>query len=190
MGDDRHLAYNILSWYEIRNKLENTILSQLVSTVTGRGVFYYISIFSIFIVLTFSAQTSFVGFPRVCRLLADNNYLPYFFANKSPRLVFSHGIIILSILAGLILITFDGMTNKLIPLFAVGAFTAFAFSQWGMVSHWIHKDHDLLSIKMVCSITGVITTSIALVVILVSKFIYGAWMDCNYSRACADFHVL
>ncbi len=75
-----------------------TILSQLVAATTGKGVFYYLSIISIFIILTNSAQTSFIGFPRVCRLLAEDNFLPYFFAERGRRLVFSIGIIVLALM--------------------------------------------------------------------------------------------
>ena len=93
-----------------------TIYSQLVAAVAGRGVFYYIAIASIFTILTFSAQTSFADFPRVCRLLAEDRFMPSFFAERGRRLVFSSGIIALSILAGLLLIAFGGVTDKFIPL--------------------------------------------------------------------------
>src|ERR1700737_2840469 len=82
------------------------------------------------------AYTSFAGFPRVCRLLAEDSFLPHAFAERGRRLVFSIGISVLAILSGLILIAFGGITEKLIPLFAVGAFSAFMLSQTGMVFHW------------------------------------------------------
>ena len=85
-----------------------TIFSQLVGAVAGRGLFYYLAIASIFIVLTCSAQTSFVGFPRVCRQLAEDGLLPSVFANRGRRLVFSGGIVVLAMLAGALLIVFIG----------------------------------------------------------------------------------
>src|SRR5437879_10339680 len=97
-----------------------SILSQLVAAIAGRGLFYYAAIASILIILTFSANTSFVGFPRVCRQLAEDSFLPLAFANRGRRLVFSMGISVLAILSGLILIAFGGITGRLIPLFAVG----------------------------------------------------------------------
>ena len=118
-----------------------TILSQLVAAVAGRGVFYYVSLAAIFIVLTYSAQTSFADFPRVCRLLAEDGFLPHTFADL-PAVVFSQGIIVLATLSGLILIAFGGVTDRLIPLFAVGAFSAFLFSQIGMVVHWLRKEAE------------------------------------------------
>jgi hypothetical protein len=77
-----------------------TIFSQLVGAVAGHGFFYYLAIASIFIIFTFSAQTSFADFPRVCRLLAEDGFLPLFFAERGRRLVFSSGIIALALLVG------------------------------------------------------------------------------------------
>jgi amino acid transporter len=153
-----------------------TILSQLLGAVAGRGLFYYIASVSIFIVLTYSAQTSFTDFPRVCRFLAEDDYLPPLFANRGRRLVYSHGIMVLAIFAGVILIAFSGITDKLIPLFAVGAFTAFVFSQLGMVLHWRKRRGPGVRIKLVANAIGVTTTSAALAIIIVAKFAEGAWM--------------
>ena len=153
-----------------------TILSQLVAAVVGQGVFYYVAIASIFIVLTYSAQTSFTDFPRVCRLLAEDGFLPHAFADLGRRLVYTQGIIFLATLSGLILIAFGGVTDRLIPLFAVGAFSAFLFSQVGMVVHWLRKKDSKVRIALVYNALGAVVTGIALVVIIVAKFIEGAWI--------------
>lgn len=153
-----------------------TVLSQLVAAITGRGVFYYISLGSIFVVLTYSAQTSFTGFPRVCRFLAEDGFLPPYFANRGRRLVFSHGIIFLAVISGFLLMAFRGVTQALIPLFAVGAFGAFLFSQIGMVMHWLHKKGKRYRMKLAVNALGASTTAIALIIIIVAKFVEGAWM--------------
>ena len=153
-----------------------SILSQIVAAVAGRGVFYYIALCSIFIVLTYSAQTSFADFPRVCRLLAENSFLPLYFAKRGRRLVFSHGIIFLAVISGLLLIAFGGVTDALIPLFAVGAFGAFFFSQAGMVVHWLRKKGRGYRTKLIYNGLGAITTGAALVIIVSAKFFEGAWM--------------
>ena len=153
-----------------------TIYSQLVTAVAGRGVFYYIAIASIFTILTFSAQTSFADFPRVCRLLAEDRFMPSFFAERGRRLVFSSGIIALAILAGLLLIAFGGVIDKLIPLFAIGAFSAFSFSQIGMVAHWRRKRGKHARTKLMINAVGATMTSIALLIIIVAKFVEGAWI--------------
>ena len=120
--------YQISAMDETRPGYLN-ILSQLVAAVAGHGVFYYITNISIFIILTYSAQTSFIGFPRVCRLLADDGYLPKMFGDLGRRLVYSFGICVVAVLSGLLLVIFKGITIDLIPLFAIGAFCAFLFSQ-------------------------------------------------------------
>lgn len=154
-----------------------TILSQLVAAVAGKGFFYYLSIATIFIVLTYSAQTSFADFPRVCRLLAEDHYLPHFFAERGRRLVFSLGIIFLALFSALLLILFKGITSYLIPLFAVGAFSAFLFSQVGMVVHWLgHKKEKKAILKLAINAVGALVTAIALVIIVITKFIEGAWI--------------
>lgn len=152
-----------------------TILSQLVAAVGGHGIFYYVSLASIFIVLTYSAQTSFTDFPRVCRLLAEDRFLPVGLAERGRRLVFSYGIVILTIFAAVLLIIFGGVTNGLIPLFAVGAFSAFLFSQIGMVRHWLRKGGRGSSIKILFNGLGATTTAAALAVIVAAKFVEGAW---------------
>lgn len=168
-------AYHIAAMDEMQPGYQ-TILSQIVAAVTGKGVFYYISIVSIFIVLAYSAQTSFADFPRVCRLLAEDNYLPYFFAERGRRLVYSVGIVILAIFSAVLLIVFKGITNNLIPLFAVGAFSAFLFSQVGMIVHWKRMNDAKVHFKLVVNALGAVVTAIALVIIILTKFIEGAWI--------------
>lgn len=153
-----------------------TVLSQLVAAVAGRGFFYYISLASIFIVLTYSAQTSFADFPRVCHFLAKDRFLPRGFDKPSRRLVYWQGIIVLTILSASLLIVFRGMTDKLIPLFAVGAFTAFLFSQAGMVRHWLRKRGRRYRTKLFFNAVGAMITSVVLGIIIVAKFKEGAWV--------------
>jgi amino acid transporter len=153
-----------------------TILSQLVVAATGSGVFYYVSIASILVILAFSANTSFAGFPRVCRLLAEDGYLPPSFANRGRRLVFTQGIGALAVISGLILIGFGGITEKLIPLFAIGAFSAFTLSQAGMVGHWLRKRGSAAGVSIFINGTGAVCTGIALAIIIIAKFIEGAWV--------------
>ncbi len=91
---------------------------------------------SVVTVLCLSANTSFADFPRLGRVLALDRYLPLQFAHPGRRLVYTTGIVLLSIMAGTLLLIFGGVTDRLIPLFAVGALLAFTLSQWGMVAHW------------------------------------------------------
>ena len=161
-----------------------SILSQLAGAVVGQGTLYYIAIGSALCILCLSANTSFVDFPRVCRLVAADDFLPRPFATVGRRLVFSVGIIFLAVSAGLLLFVFGGITERLIPLFAVGAFMTFTISQLGMVVHWRrelrgessgrerHRHRTSLAINAI----GTILTASALVIIIFSKFAEGAWI--------------
>jgi amino acid transporter len=151
-----------------------SVLSQLVAAVVGDGVFYYICIASILSVLALSANTGFADFPRLCRLLAEAGFLPRIFASRGRRLVYSQGIVVLATLAGFLLIIFGGITDRLIPLFAIGAFLAFTLSQAGMVVHWTRADGRLVAILV--NGIGAVATGITLVVILIAKFAEGAWV--------------
>ncbi len=113
-----------------------SVLSMLTAAVFGKGFIYYLTIGSILVVLSLSANTAFADFPRLCRAIAQNNYLPHVFGYRGRRLVYTYGIVVLALLCGGVLILFGGITDRLIPLYAVGAFLAFTLSQAGMVMHW------------------------------------------------------
>ncbi len=154
----------------------DSVISQLVSAIVGRGVFYYITIGSVLAVLALSANTGFADFPRLCRLIAQDNYLPHAFANRGRRLVYSLGILVLAVLSGLLLAAFGGITDRLIPLYAVGAFGAFTLSQAGMVRHWRRLGGKGASTSLLVNGVGCAATGIALVVVLAAKFTEGAWV--------------
>jgi amino acid transporter len=153
-----------------------SVLSQLVAAVVGRGVFYYLSIAAILTVLSLSANTGFADFPRLCRFIAENGFLPRFFASRGRRLVYSAGIYTLAALSAFLLIVFGGVTDRLIPLFAVGAFLAFTLSQAGMVAHWRRVGGRHKAINIAINGTGAVATGVTLIVILVAKFAEGAWL--------------
>lgn len=153
-----------------------SVLSQMIGAVSGRGVFYYVSMVAILMVLSLSANTSFADFPRVCRVLAINEYLPPGFAHRGRRLVYSHGIVILAVLSGALLVGFGGRTDRLIPLFAIGAFLAFTLSQLGMVFHWLKSRESHAMRRLVLNGLGACATGATLLVIAVSKFTEGAWL--------------
>ena len=159
-----------------------SILSQIVAKIAGRGWIYYVTMGSVLTVLCLSANTSFAGFPRLCRLVAEDGYLPNAFANTGRRLVYSEGIVVLAILTGAILVMFGGVTDRLIPLFAIGAFLTFTLSQAGMVHHWLRRRHEAsgnarsIGLQLSVNLLGAIVTAIALVIIIVAKFKDGAWV--------------
>jgi amino acid transporter len=153
-----------------------SVLSQLVAAVVGRGLFYYLTIGAVLAVLAFSANTGFADFPRLCRVVAQDDYLPHGFANRGRRLVFSQGIVTLALFAGILLVAFGGVTDHLIPLFAIGAFSAFSLSQAGMVAHWRKTGGRAVRRNMLINGVGALATTLTLAVILVAKFTAGAWI--------------
>lgn len=154
----------------------DSVLSQLLAAVTGRGIFYWISIASILIVLSLSANTAFADFPRLARAIAQNGYLPHLFVIRGRRLIFAQGVYALAILTGVLLIIFRGVTDRLIPLYAVGAFLAFTLSQAGMVMHWKQRGGGAATRSMVINGVGALATGITTAVVLVAKFVDGAWI--------------
>jgi amino acid transporter len=154
-----------------------SVLSMVTAAVAGKGIFYDVTMFSVLLVLCLSANTSFADFPRLCRMIARDDYLPHSLATRGRRLVFSQGIWALAILAGLLLILFQGVTDRLIPLFAVGAFLAFTLSQAGMVGHWRRTASGFEAAHgMLINGIGALATGITVMVIVVAKFAEGAWV--------------
>jgi amino acid transporter len=153
-----------------------SLLSMLIAAVFGKGYFYYLTIASILIVLSLSANTAFADFPRLCRAIAQNNYLPHAFGYRGRRLVYTYGIVVLAVLCGALLILFGGVTDRLIPLYAVGAFLAFTLSQFGMVVHWWRKRGPHWLKSALVNGLGAFVTGVTVIVVLVAKFVEGAWI--------------
>jgi amino acid transporter len=151
-----------------------SVLSMLTRAVMGHGWFYYLTIASVLLVLALSANTAFADFPRLTRAIAMNNYLPHVFLLRGRRLLYSWGIYVLVALTALLLIVFDGVTDRLIPLYAIGAFMAFTLSQSGMVVHWWRKGGS--PFRMAMNGLGAFATGITTLVVLVAKFVEGAWI--------------
>jgi hypothetical protein len=153
-----------------------SVLSMLVAAVAGQGVFYYVTMGSILLVLALSANTAFADLPRLCRAVAEDGYLPQGFASRGRRLVFTQGIWLLAVLCALLLTLFGGVTDRLIPLFAVGAFLAFTMSQAGMVAHWRRTRGKGWRRSIFVNGLGAVATAITVIVVTVAKFIDGAWV--------------
>ncbi|RXS98023.1 APC family permease [Silvibacterium dinghuense] len=153
-----------------------SVLSQLTAAVTGRGWFYYVTIGGILLVLSLSANTAFADFPRLTRSIAHNDYLPHVFLLRGRRLLHSHGIYALVFFTATLLIIFGGVTDKLIPLYAIGAFMAFTLSQAGMVVHWMKNPGPGSKWRMAVNGVGALATGVTLLVVLVAKFRAGAWV--------------
>jgi amino acid transporter len=153
-----------------------SVLSQLTAAVAGRNTFYFVTIVSILLVLSLSANTAFADFPRLCRLVAEDGYLPTPLAVRGRRLVYTAGIITLAVLCAVLLILFGGIPDRLIPLFAIGAFLAFTLSQAGMVAHWRRKGGPGARLGMCVNGLGAVVTAGTVAIVTITKFTDGAWI--------------
>jgi hypothetical protein len=155
---------------------QETILSALARRLLGSGLFYYIIQATTLLILAVAANTSFAGFPRVAAILAEDGFLPRQFNSLGDRLVFSNGILALSVVSGILIVVFNGDTHALVPLFAIGAFLAFTLSQAGMVLHWWRERGRGWAAKAAINGVGALATVSALLVVGISKFMQGAWI--------------
>ena len=154
-----------------------SLLSLLVHAVFGDGWFYHVTMGSVLLALALSANTAFADFPRLTRAIALHDYLPHVFILRGRRLLYSHGIYALTGFTAVILILFGGVTDRLIPLYAIGAFLAFTLSQAGMVMHWLKMEkHPGRLWHAFVNGFGAFATGITTIVVLIAKFLAGAWV--------------
>jgi len=155
---------------------KQTVLSQLGHNILGDGPLYYYLQFATLLILALAANTSYADFPRLSSLLARDGYMPRQLALLGERLVFSNGIILLSVFGAGLLIIFEGSVDRLISLYALGVFTSFTLSQAGMVRHWFKERGAGWQPRAMMNGLGAITTAVVLLVILETKFLSGAWI--------------
>ncbi len=154
-----------------------SVIDQLSGTVFGRGsVPYYLMQIATMTLLVFAANTSFAGFPRLAAILSRDKYLPRQLSNQGDKLVFSNGIVLLALFAIVLIVAFHGSVDRLIPLYAVGVFTAFTLSQTGMVRHWRTERGPRWALKATINGFGALCTAIVLIIIAFEKFRDGAWI--------------
>lgn len=155
---------------------KETVISQLGRLVFGGGGFYYVLQLSTALILFMAANTSFADFPRVCSFLGRDRFLPRQFGSLGDRLVFSNGIFILGFMSALLIIFFEGTTHKLIPLYAIGVFLTFTFSQSAMVRYQWREREKGWQFSLLLSLSGAVVTAVVFSVIGITKFTHGAWM--------------
>ena len=165
--------------------VQETLLSDLSRQVLGtRGVlvtlpakiYYYVVQGFTFAILVVAANTAYADFPRLAALQAKDGFLPNQFTSMGDRLVFSNGILILSVLAGGLVVLFHANTDVLLPLYALGVFLGFTISQSGMVVHWYRKRGRHWQFKIAVNGVGACAAGIVMLDIAVTKFAGGAWI--------------
>jgi len=166
---------------------QRTVIAQVASAVFGDGtlLFFAVQAFTA-AVLVLAANTAYNGFPILSSILAADGYLPRQLYRRGDRLVFSNGVVLLAVLAGLLVYAFDASTTRLIQLYIIGVFLSFTLSQTGMVVHWTRlmrapdggacRGSAALHRKRLVNLLGACCTGVVLVVVLVTKFTHGAWI--------------
>ncbi len=153
-----------------------SVLSQVGRATLGQGPAWYVLLLSTMGILVLAAQTSFADFPRLASILARDGFMPRGFAYRGERLAFNAGIVALAALAILVVVAFGGRVEALIPLYAIGVFTAFTLSQAGMVRHWLAEREPGWRRSAVINGSGAVATGIVVVVFAIAKLALGAWV--------------
>lgn len=169
------IAFLNLHYYFLP-QTNQTMLSQLAETVLGRGWGYYYIQLTTMLILYLAANTSYNGLPPLLSLLARDGFMPRYLAARGDRLVFSSGIVLLSVVSAIFIVTFQGNTDHLIALYALGVFISFTIAQTGMVIHWRREKGTGWHFRALINTIGAITTAVVVVIIAITKFIYGAWL--------------
>lgn len=152
-----------------------TVLAQLAGEIFGKGSFgFYLVQFATVAVLFLAANTAYVGFPRLCSLIAEDSLLPRFLMGLGDRLVYNNGILLLSGVAMVLIVAFNADTHGLVPLYAVGVFTAFTMSQAGMLKYWLKRGKP--DWRFALNFVGMCMTGIVTIILSITKFQDGAWV--------------
>jgi hypothetical protein len=162
--------------YDVMPHAHETVVSQLARQVFGGGIIYYYIQAVSMLILVLAANTAFADFPRLAFFMARDGYLPRQFGNRGDRLVFSNGVVMLTVVAAGLILIFDGDTHALIPLYAVGVFTSFTLSQASMVRRWLRLRPSRWPWRVAISTLGAVTTGTVLLVVAATKFLDGAWI--------------
>jgi len=153
-----------------------TVLSQIGRAVFGTGAGFVVLQAATAAILVLAANTAYQDFPRLSSILASHRLMPRQFRNRGDRLVFSNGILAVSVLAGLLIVAFGAQVSRLIQLYVVGVFTSFTLSQTGMVRHWLRSREKGWQRSVVINAVGAAATGVVLVVVIFAKFLHGAWI--------------
>lgn len=153
-----------------------TALSQLAEHVFGRNIFYFYIQITTMLILYLAANTAYNGLPILMSIVAKDGYMPRYLALRGERLTYSNGIILLTIAAALLIIVYGGEIEHLISLYAIGVFVSFTIAQSSMVIHWRRERSEGWQLRAILNGFGALATGCVVVIITVTKFIYGAWI--------------
>lgn len=169
--------YRHFSIHESSSREYLTLTAQVAAFAFGPGSvgFYGVQIF-VALILVLAANTAFADFPRLASLIARDGYLPRYLSRLGDKLVFHNGIVVLAIAAAALVVVFKGQLDSLLPLYAVGVFTAFTLSQFGMVRHWAKHRPAGWQRSAVVNGVGALLCGVVTLIVGVTKFHEGAWI--------------
>lgn len=153
-----------------------TLMSVLVEEVFGRNFVYFFIQIATMVILYLAANTAFNGLPPLLSFMARDKYVPRYLGNRGERLSFSNGIVLLTIAAAVLILVFQGNVEHLISLYAVGVFLSFTIAQSAMVIHWRRSKEKNWQLYAFINGLGAIVTALVVIIVLITKFIYGAWI--------------
>lgn len=153
-----------------------SVLSMVTEHAFGRGVMYYATQIATMMILTLAANTSFNGFPILASIMAQDKNLPRMFSFRGDRLSLNYGIVTLGVLASILLLVFEGRTDSLIPLYAIGVFLSFTLAQSGLVRKWFKERMRGWRRKTVINGLGAFVSLVVLTIFCLTKFTEGAWI--------------
>jgi amino acid transporter len=153
----------------------STVLQMLAARIFGRGWYFYLLALDTMGILAVAANTSFAGFPQLANIIARDKWLPRMFLTRGDRLVYQNGIIVLALVAIILVWVFQGDTDRLIPLYAIGVYMSFTVAQLGLAKKYL-RDPAGKRPAIVIACVGAGLTAIVVVVAAVSKFSEGAWI--------------
>jgi len=160
-----------------------SLMAQVAGATFGAtSPFFYLVQAATALVLLLAANTAFNGFPLLGSVLARDGYAPKSLSTRGDRLIFSNGVILLSLVAGLLLLVYQASVTNLIQLYIIGVFVSFTLGQTGMVRHWIRllrRDAPGRSAtirSLVINLVGATMTATVLVIVTITKFTHGAWL--------------
>ena len=167
-------------------EVQRSVLAQVSAAVFGDGtvLFFFLQAMAVGILLL-AANTAYNGFPLLGSILAQDRLLPRQLHTRGDRLVYSNGILLLAVFAGLLIVAFEASVTRLIQLYIIGVFTSFTFGQAGMVKHWnrllrrglvtAERRPEVLRSRAI-NFTGALLTGVVLVIVTITKFTHGAYL--------------
>ncbi|SDI38713.1 APC family permease [Desulfosporosinus hippei] len=162
-----YLAY----YYGITPVVEQTVVSQIAETIFGRNWMYYFIQGTTALILILAANTGYTAFPLLAVNLAKDKFIARMFTVRGDRLGYSNGIIILGLFSIILIIVFEGETEHLIPLYAIGVFIPFTLAQLGMMIKWIREKPKDWTSKLIINSLGALISLIVTVMFFLTKFL-------------------